>query len=339
VQSKHLDYLDGWRGLAITFLLIGHLFPVPGINFGAVGVNLFFVLSGLLMARVLFIQSTPLPVFYKRRIARIFPAVFVFIACMTLIYLAFGRTVDWGELVAASLFVINYFPGEPGKAVMPFGHIWSLSVEEHSYILLSFLAIAARHRIARPKVAIACFAMLFSAMGVYYWAHHDRQLLMFDRWIHSEVSAFGIFASAFLMLVLHKKKVPKLPIIVCPALVALGIVAHWWSIPAPVSMVLGVGAFAVAVNLVASSPGLVQSALSIKPLRQLGVWSFSIYLWQQPFYLAVHRNGMSPWLALGLAFAAGLASFYLVEQPARNYLNRKWGRAAPAAIPAQRSTA
>jgi hypothetical protein len=51
---KYIPYLDGWRRLAICFLLLGHFFPVPGINFGTAGVNLFFVLSGFLTARILF---------------------------------------------------------------------------------------------------------------------------------------------------------------------------------------------------------------------------------------------------------------------------------------------
>ena len=68
------DYLDGWRGLAIVLLLADHFFPVPGINFGALGVNFFFVLSGWLMTHLLFVQLTPIDVFYRRRIARIVPA-------------------------------------------------------------------------------------------------------------------------------------------------------------------------------------------------------------------------------------------------------------------------
>ena len=80
MPDQHFDYLDGWRGLAIAFLLVGHFFPVPGINFGRVGVDFFFVLSGLLMCRLLFIKEVPIKTFYKRRIARIFPVVLLSLA-------------------------------------------------------------------------------------------------------------------------------------------------------------------------------------------------------------------------------------------------------------------
>jgi peptidoglycan/LPS O-acetylase OafA/YrhL len=323
-NSKYLPYLDGWRGLAICFLLIGHFFPVDGINLGTAGVNLFFVLSGLLMGRLLFIDKVPIPIFYKRRVARIFPAVLCFLAISTVVHIARGKTVNWTEFAAAAAFLNNYFPGAPGAAVMPFGHIWSLSVEEHSYIVLSIVAVAARAALLRAKWTVGLLAALFSVIGLAYWLSYQGEHLEFDRWIHSEVSAFGIFASAFILLAGHGGKMHQRSAAILLSLVLLGFALHWWFVPAPVRTVLGVGAFALAVNLLERAPLFMQRALSWRPLRQLGLWSFSIYLWQQPFYLYVEREGMSPFVGLGLAILAGIASFYLLENPARIYLNRKW---------------
>lgn len=325
-QSKHHPYLDGWRGLAICFLLFGHFFPVPGINLGAAGVNLFFVLSGFLMARLLFLNEVPIPTFYKRRAARIFPAVACLLVIVVAVYMMLGRPVSWAELAAAAAFVTNYFHGAPGAAIMPFGHIWSLCVEEHSYILLSMVALAVRARWVNATWAVGLIATLFALIGAGYWLTYRGQHLEFDRWIHSEVSAFGIFASAFLVLASRGQAMPKLWLPVLPVLVAIGFAMHWWSVPAPIRTVLGVGAFALAVNLLEGAPRLIHRALSLRPLRQLGLWSFSIYLWQQPFYLAVARDGLSPLLGAGMAIVAGIASFYLLENPARRYLNRKWAR-------------
>jgi peptidoglycan/LPS O-acetylase OafA/YrhL len=326
-NSNKVLYLDGWRGLAITFLLIGHFFPVNGINLGAAGVNLFFVLSGFLMARLLFVDHVPIPDFYRRRGSRVFPAAFCFLIIVVVGYMQMGFAISWPELAAAAAFVINYFPGEPGAAVMPFGHIWSLCVEEHSYVLLSIVAIGVRKRWFRAGVAVGTLAALFGAVGVFYWLTYRGQHLEFDRWIHSEVSAFGIFAAAAIFLVVQGRTVPKLPFPVIPALIAIGFALHWWSVPAPVRTMFGLGAFALAINLLNGAPALIQRLLSLGPLRQLGLWSFSIYLWQQPFYLYVNRQGMSPVIGVCLSVLAGMASFYLLENPARNYLNRKWGRA------------
>lgn len=323
-RSPYLPYLDGWRGLAIVMLLIGHFFPFAGINLGALGVNLFFVLSGFLMARILFIDRAPLPLFYKRRVARIVPTVLVFIGGIVLAYCALGRPVSWRETSAAALFVINYFPGEPGAAVMPFGHIWSLCVEEHSYILLSLAALLVRRKGVSACLAIGILATACGAGALVHWFTYTGEHLVFDRWIHTEVSAYGIFISAFLLLWLQGRDLTRVPFVLLPLLAAGGLVLQWWSVPLPVGTIVGVGAFALLINLLAGAPGWLHAALAFRPLRQLGIWSFSIYLWQQPFYRYVATDGMRPAVAVGLALLAGIASYYLLERPARTYLNRRW---------------
>src|SRR5262249_925867 len=82
-----------------------------------------------------------------------------------------------------------------------------------------------------------------------------------------------------------------------------------------------------------SAPAAMQAALSWTPLRTLGVWSYSIYLWQQPFSRLVLDGRMPAWAALAAALMCGLLSFYLIEQPARRGLNALW-RARAAPIPA-----
>jgi len=323
---QHLDYLDGWRGLAIVCLLVGHFFPVPGINFGAVGVNLFFVLSGLLMAQLLFVAKTPIPMFYRRRLARILPAFVVMLPVVTAWWSWSGHPVAWREVAAAAFFVNNYTAHGPGD--MPLGHIWSLSVEEHSYVLLSLVALATRATKARPHAWIGLFSALFAACAVAYWWRFTGPALEFGRWLHTEVSAYGIFVSAWLMLLLRNRRLPAIGWPVFAAMLAAGVALHWWSVPAPLRLVAGVGLFALAVNLLRAAPAALQRVLSVRPLRQLGIWSFSIYLWQQPFYIAMHQGQLPAWLALGIAIAAGGASFYCIEQPARAWLNRRWGHPA-----------
>jgi len=325
VRGQHFDYLDGWRGLAISLLLVGHFLPVPGINLGAVGVRLFFVLSGLLMARLLFVQKVPLRTFYRRRITRIFPAAFFFLAVVVVLFIALGKYVSWQETLMATLFINNYFPGEPGKAVMPFGHIWSLSVEEHSYVLLALLAFAARRKIGNALAFTAAVSAICVVATIYYSTQPELDPF---RWLRTEVAGYGIFLSAFLALFFDRRNIPEMPWLLYPVLVGIGISIHWWSIPAPIQIIFGQAAFALAVNLLFAAPKIINSTLSLRPLCWLGVLSFSIYLWQQPFYLLMHRSGMSAWVALPLALLCGIASFYLIERPARRFLNRRWENSA-----------
>lgn len=241
--ASHQDYLDGWRGLAIGFLLMGHFFPVPGINLGAVGVNLFFVLSGLLMGRLLFVQDIRIGLFYRRRISRILPAHVCFLLSMTLACVALGRPIDFTEIVSAALFLNNYWTGEPGKGVMPFGHIWSLSVEEHSYVLLSLVAICVRmgKGLFRAVTAIAALCCVSAFAAVWYWTHYTGSLLHFGKWLQTEVSAFGILASVLSLLLLRSRVQQRLPAPVVPGLFVVGLAFHWWSVAAPVRLILGVG--------------------------------------------------------------------------------------------------
>lgn len=342
-QHNHFPYLDGWRGLAIVCLLTGHFFPIPGINLGQVGVHLFFVLSGLLMARILFIQKAPLGQFYRRRIARIMPSVYVYLTVVSLLFVLAGQQISLRELLSAATFTNNYVQAI-GPWTMPFGHIWSLSVEEHAYVLLSLLALATRASRRRSIVVLAVAATLSAASAGVHYLVLDRAAVA-QVWSHSEVAAFGILASSLLLVVgaglpaardtpasrmLHAAA-PTL----APLLLLAGLTMHWWSLAAPLRIVGGCAAFALALHLLHLRPSALRRLFELAPLRQLGLWSFSLYLWQQPFYQLVHRQGLHPVLGLGLALLVGIAAFYLIEQPARSWLNRRWaarptpGDAAP----------
>lgn len=323
-QDKHFDYLDGWRGLAILFLLIGHFFPVRGINFGRIGVDFFFVLSGLLMARLLFIKKVPIKTFYKRRIARIFPAHFAFLSLILVFFMLTGKDISWSETLMASLFVNNYFPAPIGHAVMPFGHIWSLSVEEHSYILLSLIALASRLQYLSARIMIAIGTASSIALGMTYWSLFDARQLEFELWGRSEISSFGILFSGLLVLCFQKIRIPTFSIFTYPLLILFGLFCYWWSIPLPVKGFIGVGVFAFVLNALATAPPTIQRIFSFAPLRKLGLWSFSLYLWQQVFYLMHRKTGLPLWSALGLAMACGIGSYYFIENPTRHFLNTRW---------------
>ncbi len=62
-DKEYFDYLDGWRGLAILFVLQSHFLPIAGFRSGSMGVHVFFALSGLLMSRILYDKREPLKIF------------------------------------------------------------------------------------------------------------------------------------------------------------------------------------------------------------------------------------------------------------------------------------
>lgn len=324
MRGPHIDSLDGWRGLAIGSLLIGHFLPIPGINLGSMGVDLFFVLSGWLMTRLLFLQETPISTFYRRRISRIFPAYYAFIAVMVGLFAWLSLPISWLQVAASALFFKNYVAAP--EVGLPFGHLWSLCVEEHSYVVLSLIAVAARRKWIDSGRAMALLVVACALFSVWYWTQDSAKELEFGKRYHSEVAAYGIFVSGLLLLHFHRRGVPTQHPLACPMLLVLGIALHWWSMPFPVRQIAGVGAFALAINLLPTAAASFRKALSIGVLRQLGLWSYSIYVWQQPFYDYGQALGLPPALAMVAAIATGALSFYLLERPVRRYLNRVWGK-------------
>jgi peptidoglycan/LPS O-acetylase OafA/YrhL len=317
---ERVAYLDGWRGLAILFVLQSHFLTLHFIESGRLGVDVFFCLSGFLMSRILFVQRMPLALFYKRRISRIFPVFALFVT------LVFG--VAWwkaqphaiGEFLATLLFLRTYVPAEPDiwHTGLPIGHLWSLNVEEHCYVLLSGLTLVAILR-GREYLALLALGMLAIAIHLFYIRHPGFAPDSFE--IRTEAAASHLLVSAgyfHLRQHVHAVVRPWMPVAAFAlALCCYLYLAPWWA-----SIVVSPLLLAFAVNHLDRLPASLLSILSAAPLRQFGLCSYSLYLWQQPFY--EFRQWLPPGVPLILALAAGIASFYVFENPVRSWLNRHW---------------
>lgn len=322
MQSEQLTYLDGWRGMAILLLLVGHFLPVPGVNMGAVGVRLFFALSGFLMVRLLVTQRVPIGQFLRRRVARIFPAAYVFLAVLAAGCALAGKPVSWPELLAAGTFTFNYFPGQLGHAVLPVGHFWSLCVEEHSYLLLAGFAVLAGRSAGRMLAIVALCMGVSIGAGAWYVSHHEGRALT-GMLLRTEVAAFTLFASVFLNLAIGRRAI-HVPAPAWCLVFAAAMLTQWWSVPVLVQTYVGGALFALAVNLLPAASPLVQRVLSWQPLRTLGLWSYSLYLWQQPAYLYGGDSWTQRICGLAISLCLGVFSFHFIEGPARRWLNRRW---------------
>lgn len=156
----HLPQLDGVRAIAVLLVVWHHFAPAhanPGV-LGAVGVGLFFVLSGFLITRILLNcrdkidqgKSTPgrmLKQFYVRRFLRIFPLFYGTIAILWVFDVHGFRERVWWHLTYLSniLFSIREFP--KGSYFPLERHFWSLAVEEQFYLFWPFLILFAPRRI------------------------------------------------------------------------------------------------------------------------------------------------------------------------------------------------
>lgn len=191
----HLPALDGVRGLAILAVLLFHFVTPPNPNgpvdaaitwlfaYGALGVDLFFVLSGFLITGILY-DSRADPAyfrnFYMRRVLRIFPLYYAVLAVVFLILPAIpalhGSEIAGlrSEQAWAWLYAVNIYLAIHGGWVMSYlTHFWSLAVEEQFYLVWPLLIwlLAARPRLllwVPLAAAVASFGsrLVASALGV-----------------------------------------------------------------------------------------------------------------------------------------------------------------------------
>jgi peptidoglycan/LPS O-acetylase OafA/YrhL len=319
-SAEHSILLDNWRGWAILFVIAGHFWHVPAIDAGRVGVELFFVLSGRLMADLLFVRRTAIPTFFQRRFTRVLPlsVLFVFTA-----WIAFppGPLFLPDKAALASVGMVVNYTQLVGVSAPVTDHYWSLCVEEHSYLALALLALALRRggrdRGALPGWICLGVAALMVANGVRLWLATHNYYMTYWR---SDVRAASIFASVGLRVLLVNGRLGFLrQAWVAPGAFLLGMVFSTHHMPEPLKYSLATLAIAVAVNTLEQAPALGRRFLGSRAIGWVGVISYSLYIWQQPFFYSIDRYGATP-MALA-AVGVAILSFYLVENPVRVRLN------------------
>lgn len=323
-HRKHLDYLDGWRALAILAVLLGHFAPFGPLNAARFGVELFFMLSGRLMSGILFVEKYPLKKFLKRRVSRVWPALWVFIvACVILLGSNERLRVSVPEAIAAVTFTSNYFSLMYGISPS-IEHLWSLAVEEWAYVLLAIVALWSR-RGSDPKFLMAGIAIACVTNGVLRTLAGGKN---HDVYWMTDVRLSSILIPAAVFLVLRNRNVPSwLPL----AAACAGVLLNTYPIPDTLKYSLGTLMLAVAVSTIDYAPRWTLSILSLRALRWIGLMSFSLYLWQQPLYHMAMHSGDIPSIGvravyLAVVFVLAYISYTFIENPARRQLNSRWAR-------------
>lgn len=321
VRDGHVLHLDGWRGICILLVLAGH-YSVGGLAaLSGAGVEFFFVLSGMLMADLLVFKRQQIGMFLRRRFARVFPALAVYVGLVGLAINVTlwreGLPLELASPLAALFYFHNYLPQH--SVVTVFAHTWSLAVEEHSYLLLAVIALMA-HR--RPMTAAAiAFAISALAIANYYrLAQLPYDGGQFLDWRSAVRAASVLFSFALRIIVVRFR--PQLPGGIAAAIAAV-LFCIFGPAFSPLGLPICTALAAYAVNALDYGSPRTRMILGNPLLVWFGTLSFSIYLWQQLFAFFAHE-GSQPILCLALTVVCGLTSFKLVENPARDYLNSVW---------------
>lgn len=321
--SQRVGNWDGWRGIAIVLVLCGHFYNIPWLWEDRLGVDVFFVLSGMLMSIILFEKRLSLRDFYIRRLSRIYPALIFYIVVAFGVAWLFSVPFTANEFISTLFFLRTYYPVEPDiwATDVAIGHLWSLNVEEHAYLLLSFISVllVRRKYIAWLLLALGAGSVLLSFYKFNILPTEEFGLYA----IRTESAVVFIFFSAGYGLLRRQFgwTLPPLVPVVC-----FGVAVACYALALPLWLVFSLSPIllSISVNHLDGLPSLANRLLQFAPLRFIGLWSYSIYLWQQFFYIYGWKIPFSKPIILLLALTAGIGSYYFLETPLRRFINFKW---------------
>ena len=198
-HSAYRPDIDGLRALAILFVVIYHAFPTV-ITGGFVGVDVFFVISGFLISKIIYIQLDDgrfsFVQFYIRRIKRIFPALFVVLTfCFAFgwfnlladEFAQLGMHIAGGAGFISNLVLWNesgYF--DNASETKPLLHLWSLGIEEQFYFFWPILLVIAW----KKKINFLVIGLLIGAISFIANVYEVRYALNFTAAFYSPLTRF-----------------------------------------------------------------------------------------------------------------------------------------------------
>jgi peptidoglycan/LPS O-acetylase OafA/YrhL len=327
--KRYLPTLDGWRAVAILLVTAFHASQTiwgdrPDIvsitQFGALGVDLFFGLSGLLITKLLLEEqdrygSISLQAFYVRRCFRVLLPCYIYVGFVCACSLVQNRT----EILSSVFFFRNYLSE---AYVGPYTiHLWSLAVEEHFYLLwppLLVLFTTKHGRQVAMWLSVACG--LWRIAGAQYFPpvagapfEHFRTDYRIDTLLWGCVIAFLLHDPR----TLGQLKLRLTPTVWTLALAAFMLCLLFYS---PLSQLWMPMLIPVLLAGTLTHPDWTLSrVLDFGPIRAIGRLSYSLYLWQLVFLVASIYPRPHWWQRfpanLVMAFLTAIVSYYFVETP------------------------
>jgi peptidoglycan/LPS O-acetylase OafA/YrhL len=337
-SSAHRKDIDGLRAIAVLSVLGFHC-GIPWLRGGFIGVDIFFVISGYLICSIIYrdLQSGTFSIarFYERRFKRILPALFVVLAfCLVLAVLILSpveaRRLGNSALataLSASNFLFwrqsGYF--DAGSNMKPLLMTWSLAVEEQFYFAFPLIMLMFR-RMPRRSLLVILSVLCVLSLSLSLIAEFSSPSLNF---YSPFTRAWELGAGTLLAIwTTGRSKIANQPSWKADATGAIGLlliaVPIFWYLPGTrfpgyeaIPPVLGT------ILILASAGGRANRILSIPPLVDVGLISYSLYLWHWPLLsfariISAHPlHARTTVILMAIAFAAATASYFLVEKPFR----------------------
>lgn len=332
LKNEHVPSLDGLRAISIGLVLIGHLSgtrnlgPIPGIKFfgdiGHLGVIVFFVISGFLITELLMKEHhqtgrISLRLFYARRALRIFPACWTFIIVIWLSSRLELITLRPHDLTYAIAYLVNYKVDRSWYI----GHLWSLSVEEQFYLLWPVaLSVFGPYRSVWWSAALLVLGPASRILAWFFLRGTPYIDLEMFPMVADSLAAGCLLAVLRARLELQPLYLWLFRPLPCVAILGTVLTINRYLGYTVVNVLGGTTMNVLLAILIHRSVYCQRSSwgrfLESRPIVWVGLLSYSLYLWQQPFF----TRGSSAWIAsfpqnLFLSGSVALLSYFLIEKP------------------------
>jgi peptidoglycan/LPS O-acetylase OafA/YrhL len=345
-KSGRLSGLDGLRAVSIlsviVFHLCWHIDTVSRVFFlralairAALGVNVFFVISGFLITWLLVSEQVKtggidLVRFYQRRFLRILPPAFAYLLAVKSLAMLGIVAVTWMDVAKAAFFIRNIAHGGSLETV----HFWSLAIEEQFYLIWPLMMVLISRRKQIPVtlllVAVAPFWrwVIFHVYGLPPATNIWRTDLNYDLLLLGCLVAFGRHDSRFSSLLRGRwLQHPLAGYLAIVGSIAAAFIPGRYNGPvvAAIGPCLFAGCIAILINFVIEGrSNWLNRALDWPLLVGIGRISYSLYLWQQLFCFGDVDNH---WMRrfpqnVALTFAMATLSYFLIELPSSRLRSR-----------------
>jgi peptidoglycan/LPS O-acetylase OafA/YrhL len=317
--GAEIPSLYGIRGVAAIAVVLSHI-GVEASN-AAFAVICFFVLSGFLITHLLLKEydktgDVSLRQFYARRALRIFPAFYGYAAFYIVGRMIMRLHIDWSSLIACLTYTGNYFSAFGGQPLATMVHTWSLAVEEQFYLLWPVIFwLFARNRVNLMKGLVAAIfaiwayrwlAVLLNFPGTYVYGAFETRA---DALAIGCLLAIADWEDRIPRWLIDRKWIGPLALaIVCVISAAqLNGPRYAWAIVA-------LAFAAMLIQSVAHSQSRWYSWLDSRPMRALGLISYSLYLYH-PFANRLPSALKIMPVEIAFSIALATASYLIVERP------------------------
>lgn len=342
--------LDGLRAFAVALVVLSHAglmesdiwrrTGAASLLNAQVGVQIFFVLSGLLITHLLLEErarfgQVSFARFYLRRLLRIFPVYYAAIAVSFALSAAMIYPIKQNAFLAAVGYVMNFASWDAMEST--FSHFWSLAVEEHFYFIWPLVIALWRGntKAAAAAAAAAVILLCWWQASPPQWVVAMAKTHAVNRW--TVPAALPILVGCFCAAVLRLRR-PGLGManvigaagflgFLLPAVPAISTL-----IPGAASLLVSSTAIAaILVYVVCAQKSLLVRVLEVRPLVYLGTISYGIYVWQGILsgngpYRQTADWPPAPLVGAAAAVLVAAISYRYLEKPVMDWKDRLGGR-------------